>query len=87
MLFAVACGFIALGTAVSTHKVAAVVTMGIVGFLVLFAGIVLPQAATGATAALLTFVLPVAVAEPPSQSGRAWWVGPWRVRSASRPAC
>ncbi len=67
VLFAVACGFIALGTAVSTHKAAAVVTMGIVGFLVLFAGIVLPQAATSATAALLTFVLPVAVAEPPSQ--------------------
>ena len=37
-------------------------TMGLVGFAVLFAGIVAPQAATASTAALLTFVLPVAVA-------------------------
>ena len=36
--------------------------MAVVGFAVLFAGIVAPQAATAATAALLTFVLPVAVA-------------------------
>ena len=68
-LFAAGAVFIALGTVVSTHKVAAVVTMAVVGFIVLFAGIVAPQAATGSTAALLTFVLPVAVAEPPSQIG------------------
>ena len=61
--------FIVLGTVVSTHKVAAIVTMGIVGFGVLFAGIVAPQAATAATAALLTFVLPVAVAQPVSAIG------------------
>ena len=69
VLFAVGCGFIALGTLVSTHKVPAVAAMAVVGFLVLFAGIVAPQAATAATAALLLFVLPVAVAAPPSQIG------------------
>ncbi|HXN63678.1 MAG TPA: FUSC family protein [Acidimicrobiales bacterium] len=69
VLFAVACGFIALGTAASTHKVPAVVAMAVIGFLVLFAGIVTPQAATAATAALLTFVLPVAVAQPASAIG------------------
>ena len=69
ILFAVGCAFIALGTLVSTHKVLAVAAMAVMGFLVLFAGIVNPLAATGATAALLVFVLPVAVAAPPSQIG------------------
>ncbi len=68
-LFAVGAAFITLGTAVSTHKVAAVVAMAVVGFVTLFAGVVAPQAATGATAALLTFVLPVAVAQPPGEIG------------------
>jgi uncharacterized membrane protein YccC len=61
--------FTVLGTAVSTHKVLAVVTMAVIGFAVLFAGIVAPQAATATTAALLTFVLPVAVAQPVSAIG------------------
>ncbi len=56
-LFFVGSCFIALGTVVSTYKVAAVVAMAVVGFVVLFAGIVSPQAATASTAALLTFVL------------------------------
>jgi uncharacterized membrane protein YccC len=60
---------IALGTVVSTHKVAAVVTMAVVGFAVLFSGIVAPQAATATTAALLTFVLPISVAQPASAVG------------------
>ncbi len=86
VLFAVGCGFIALGTLVSTHKVPAVVAMAVVGFLVLFAGIAAPQVATAATAALLLFVLPVAVAAPPSQ------IGPrllgWALAAAvSIPAC
>ncbi len=68
-LFAVGAVLIAIGTAVSTNKVAAIVTMGVVGFLVLFAGIVTPQAATASTAVLLTFVLPVAVAQPSSAIG------------------
>ena len=61
--------FVVLGTFVSTNRVAAVVTMALVGFGVLFAGIVAPQAATATTAALLTFVLPVAVAQPASAIG------------------
>ncbi len=68
-LFVVGACFTVLGTVVSTHKVAAVVTMALVGFAVLFAGIVAPQAATASTAALLTFVLPVAVAQPASAVG------------------
>ena len=63
-LYLVGACFTVLGTAVSTHKVLAVVTMAVIGFAVLFAGIVAPQAATATTAALLTFVLPVAVAQP-----------------------
>ena len=61
--------FTVLGTVVSTNKVAAVVAMALVGFAVLFTGIVAPQAATASTAALLTFVLPVAVAQPASEVG------------------
>jgi uncharacterized membrane protein YccC len=56
--------FITLGTVVSTHKVPAVLAMALVGFVVLFAGVVSPQIATASTAAILTFVLPVAVAQP-----------------------
>ena len=68
-LYLVGAGFTVLGTVVSTNKVLAVVTMAVVGFGVLFAGIVAPQAATATTAALLTFVLPVAVAQPASAVG------------------
>jgi uncharacterized membrane protein YccC len=68
-LFLVGACFTVLGTAVSTNKVLAVVTMAVVGFAVLFAGIVAPRAATATTAALLTFVLPVAVAQPASAIG------------------
>ncbi len=60
---------IVLGTVVSTYKVAAVIAMLLVGFAVLYAGIVAPQAATASTAALLTFVLPVSVAQPASAVG------------------
>jgi hypothetical protein len=69
VLFAVGCGFIALGTTVSTHKVAAVVATLVVGFAVLYAGLVAPPAATAATSALLAFVLPVGVAAPSSAIG------------------
>jgi uncharacterized membrane protein YccC len=79
-LYVVGACFIVVGTVVSTHKVAAVVTMGIVGFAVLFAGIVAPQAATATTAALLTFVLPVAVAQPASAVGPRL-IG-WTIASA-----
>jgi hypothetical protein len=60
---------ISLGTVVSDDKVAAVVLMAVVGFCVLFVGIVSPPIAGASTAALLMFVLPVAVAQPPSAVG------------------
>ena len=68
-LFAVGGCFTVVGTVASTNKVAAVVAMALVGFAVLFAGVVAPQAATASTAALLTFVLPVAVAQPTAEVG------------------
>lgn len=77
---------ITIGTVTSTHKIAAVAAMAVVGFAVLFAGILSPQAATASTAALLTFVLPVAVAGPPSQVG-VRLLG-WALAGAiSVPAC
>jgi uncharacterized membrane protein YccC len=84
--YAVGCGMIALGTVASTHEVAAVVAMFAVGFAVLFAGIVAPQVATASTAALLMFVLPVAVAQPTSQVGPRLWG--WTLAAvASVTAC
>jgi uncharacterized membrane protein YccC len=85
-LFVLGTCFIALGTVVSTHKAAAIATMAVVGFGVLFAGIVSPQVASASTAALLVFVLPVAVAQPASA------VGPrllgWAIAGAfCIPAC
>jgi uncharacterized membrane protein YccC len=68
-MFAFSTALIAIGTAASTNKVAAVVTMAVVAFVVLFAGILSPLAATASTAVLLTFVLPVAVAQPASSIG------------------
>ena len=68
---------IVIGTVVSTDKVAAPIVMAVVGFLVLFTGIVAPQAATASTAALLTFVLPVAVAQPASAIG--WRLLGWTL--------
>jgi uncharacterized membrane protein YccC len=68
-LVLVGAAFIAVGTVASTHKVAAVVAMAVVGFCVLFLGIVSPLVATASTAMLLVFVLPVAVAQPASAVG------------------
>jgi uncharacterized membrane protein YccC len=67
VLVVVGAAFIAIGTLCSRSAVAATVSMALVGFLVLFAGILGPQASAGTVATLLTFVLPVAVAAPPSQ--------------------
>ncbi len=69
LLWVVGSGLIALGTVVSTHKWASVGVMAVVGFAVLFGGIVSPQAAAASTATLLIFVLPVAVAQPVSAIG------------------
>jgi uncharacterized membrane protein YccC len=76
-LWVVGSVLIILGTVVSTNKPVAVVMMGVVGFVVLFAGIVAPQAATASTAALLTFVLSVAVAQPASAVG--WRMIGWAM--------
>jgi uncharacterized membrane protein YccC len=59
-LWVVGCVFIAIGTLCSTVAAAAVAAMALVAFAVLFAGVVSPAAVAGSTAALLTFVLPVA---------------------------
>lgn len=68
-MFAVSAVLIIIGTAVSTNKVGSVVAMGVVGFVVLFAGIVAPRVATASTALLLNFVIPVAVVQPASAIG------------------
>jgi hypothetical protein len=69
VLFAVGSGFVIVGTLASTDKVAAVLLMAVVGFVVLFAGIIAPVVAAASTAALLMFVLPVAVTQPASAIG------------------
>ena len=63
------CGavFIVVGTLCSTQPVAAVLTMAVVGFAVLFAGVLSPLVGAGTIAALLTFVLPIAVAAHPDE--------------------
>jgi uncharacterized membrane protein YccC len=69
VLWVVGSGLITLGTVISTDKWAAVAVMAVVGFGVLFAGIVSPQVAAASTATLLVFVLPVAVAQPDAAVG------------------
>jgi uncharacterized membrane protein YccC len=86
LLFVIGSCFIAVGTVVSTHKVAAVAVMALVGFGVLFAGVFSPQAASAATASLLLFVLPVAVAQPTGEVGPR--LAGWALAGLfSIPAC
>jgi uncharacterized membrane protein YccC len=66
VLWVVSAAFIVVGTLCSTHAAAAVVGMAVAAFGVLFAGVVSPQAVAASTAALLTFVLPVAERAPAS---------------------
>ncbi len=70
-------GLIAVGTAVSSSlPLLAVVTL-LVAFLVLFAGIAGPNAANGANAAMLTYVLAVAIAADPGTIPlrlAGWWL-------------
>ena len=68
-LFTAGIVLIVTGTLCSSHAATAVIGMAVFGFVVLFAGAVSPQAAVGATAALLTFVLPVAVPAEASAIG------------------
>ncbi len=69
IVFVIGVVLISLGTVASTHKIAAVATMAVIGFAVLFAGIASATIATASTAVLLVFVLPVAVAAPNSAVG------------------
>ena len=67
-LLAVACAvLITLGTLVSGSTAAAVVAMGVVAFVVLFAGVVSSVLAGATTALLLSFILPVTIAGGASQ--------------------
>jgi len=59
VLWIVGAAFITVGTLCSEVPAAAVASMAVVAFAVLFAGIVSPQAVAASTAALLLFVLPV----------------------------
>jgi Fusaric acid resistance protein-like len=62
-------GLITLGTVASTNKAAAIAAMAVVGFGVLFLGVVSVEIAGASTATLLLFVLPVAVAQPAGAVG------------------
>lgn len=66
VLFVVGTLFIVVGTWWSTDPVAAVGSMAVIGFLVLFAGVVSPQVVAASTASLLLFVLPVSERAPAS---------------------
>ena len=79
-LWAIGAAFIAVATLCSNHAVLAVAAMGVVGFAVLFAGIVTPRAVTGSTALLLTFVLPVA--EPATASAIGHRLLGWTLAGA-----
>jgi uncharacterized membrane protein YccC len=69
VLWLVGSGLIALGTVLSTNKAGAIGAMAVVGFVVLFVGIVSSEVASASTATLLLFVLPVAVAQPAGAVG------------------
>jgi uncharacterized membrane protein YccC len=58
--------FICLGTLASGHAWLAAAAMAVVGFGVLFAGVVSSVLAGATTSLLLAFILPVAVSAPPS---------------------
>ena len=64
----VACAvLISLGTLASRSTPVAVIAMGVVGFIVIFSGVVSSVLAGATTALLLSFILPVSLAGPASQ--------------------
>ena len=66
-LLGVTCvGLICVGTLASRSTATAVVLMGVLGFLILFAGVVSSVLAGATTALLLAFILPVSLAGPAS---------------------
>ncbi len=66
-LVAVTVLLIILGTLCSNQIVPAVAAMAVIGFGVLFAGLLTPLAAVGGMYLLMAFVLPVSVPAPPGQ--------------------
>lgn len=79
-LFVAGVVLIIAGTLCSAHAATAVIGMAVFGFAVLFAGVVSPQAAVASTAALLTFVLPVA--EPAGASAIGSRLAGWGLAAA-----
>ena len=79
-LFAVGLVFIPIGTLCSRNDALAFLSMAVAAFVVLFAGVLSAPAASGAVAALLLFVLPVAI------DGGAGDIGPrmlgWCIAAA-----
>ncbi len=63
-LYAIGAVLICLGTLASNIPWVAVLGMGVVGFLVLFSGVLSAAAASATRAALLSFILPVTVPGP-----------------------
>ncbi len=59
--------FVCLGTLASRHAVVAALAMAVVGFAVLFAGVVSSVLASATTALLIAFILPVTTSAPASQ--------------------
>ena len=79
---------IVLGTAFSGNAWMAAGAMAVVGFLILFSGVINGYFAAGGTAAVLVFVLSVTVPAPMSRpSAGGWPAGVWPRRSPSRPSC
>ena len=75
---AVACSaLIALGTLISHHALVAALVMVVVGFVILFAGVLNGYFAAAASAALLTYILPAMVpadvSDIPARLG-GWWI-------------
>ena len=64
-LVAIGCVLIAVATLVSRNPLAAALAMFVVGFLVLFAGVVSSALAAASTSILLSFILPVATPAGP----------------------
>jgi uncharacterized membrane protein YccC len=65
-LAAVGCVFVCLGTLVSQTVWLAALAMGLVGFAVLFSGVVSSVLAGASTSLLLAFILPVTLSGPPA---------------------
>lgn len=62
----VGCAFVCLGTLASQSVLIAALAMALVGFCVIFAGVVSSVLAGATTSLLLAFILPVTLAGPPS---------------------